>query len=265
MPVHPARFLDSLLPASTRRPHPALLYALFTASIYVLVNKLPPPPEAMSLPSRFSKPDDSIYPLLADLQSSFYSRAKTELELGIQTNEQMDDMTKASAGLAKYLLLTGRVLEALMLPFCRLAVACGFHRIDLSTSDKAAVMTARPPPDDPAGPGSTLPPQPYAPSVHQPQTSAPAHCRPKLVVVPPAHDRISLWERIETFWAVKELDWGTSLLWGWSCGLADSEIQIAWPKRLEEFSSVSPVLIKLLNVNDSYVYALAKSTRCCIG
>jgi hypothetical protein len=233
--VHPARFLDSILPASTRRPHPALLYALFTASIYVLVNKLPPPPEAILLPSRFPTPDDSIYPMLVDLESSFYSRAKTELDLGIQAGEQMDDVTKASTGLAKYLLLTGRVLEALMLPFCRLAVACGLHRIDLSKPSKAELTAAQPSPEVSTGRESTMT------SRYQPKASAPANHRPKLVVASPAQDFISLWERIETFWAMKELDWGTSLLFGWSCGLADTEIQTAWPKRFEDFASVSPV------------------------
>jgi len=235
MPVHPARFLDSLLPASTQRPHPALLYALFTASIYVLVNKLPPPPEAMSLPSRFPKPDDSIYPLLAGLESSFYNRARTELDLGLQAGDQLDDLT--SVGLAKYLLLTGRVLQAFMLPFVRLAIACGLHRINLPQPTKVKSTS-----EDPsrANAGDSYSSLTLSSSTAKHQNGGLAHYRPKLVVVPPAQDDVSLWERIETFWAVKELDWGTSLMWGWSCGLADSEIQTAWPKRFEAFTSVSP-------------------------
>lgn len=239
LPVHPARFLDSLLATSTRRPHPALLYALFTASVYILVNRLPPPPDAMLLPSRFPKPDDSIYPMLVDLESSFYSRAKTELDLGIQAGKQMDDVTKASTGLAKYLVLTGRVLEALMLPFCRLAVACGLHRMDLSQLSNAELTAAQPPPELSTGRDSGMA------AADQPQATALAHHRPRLVVAPPAQDLILLWERLETFWAMKELDWGSSLLFGWSCGLADTEIQTAWPKRFEDFASVSPVHLEL--------------------
>lgn len=239
MPVHPARFLDSLLPASPQRPHPALLYALFTASIYVLVNKLPPPPEAMALPLRFPRPDNSLYLLLTDFGSSFYSRAKSELDLGLQAQVQMDDVTKASAGLAKYLLLTGRVLQALMLPFVRLAMACGLHRICLPQIGTTGGDASQPS----AGEGSSTnasPPMAAADVRSDSGGTAHYHYRPKLVIVPPAPDKISLWERIETFWAVKELDWGTSLLWAWSCGLADNEIQTVWPQRFETFMLVSP-------------------------
>lgn len=53
---------------------------------------------------------------------------------------------------------------------------------------------------------------------------------PKPVIIPPPADDIEIWERIELFWAVKELDWGMSSHFSWTVAIHDGEIQTPWPQ-----------------------------------
>lgn len=233
MPVEPQRFLDSLAPTSTSRPHPALLYALFTAAAYVLKNGMEPFPGAKAIPSRYRKPEVSLYSSLKDLGSSFHDRAKLEMEQGILTADRFEDLARACAGMTRYLVLMGKPIEASMLPICRLAVACGLHRIE---STNFARSTPR---------LSTAVPSGTTRASGEAVTQVAADdekLQPKLVVVPPVDDRTTLWERIETFWAIKALDWGIGLLYGWPCGLAENEVSTVWPKSYDAFMSVSIVM-----------------------
>jgi hypothetical protein len=264
MPLHAPRFLESIKPGSTNRPHPALLYMLFTAGIYVLGKKLPPRPGASPIPSSYPRPDTSVYPFLIDLEMAFYDRARSELEIAIQTNDRLDQLTKACTGMARYLVHTGRVMEASMLPFVRLAVACGMHRItnnvvpmptlpsrlesiasnsnnNVVQPESARSVTFQLDLLDAEVDNGQVHPQTREFKEPEPRNDTVVSSydyRPKLVVVPPPVDAIALWERVETFWAVKELDWGITSVWGWSAALADSEIQTAWPKDLSVYTSV---------------------------
>lgn len=117
-----------------------------------------------------------------------------------------------------------------MLPICRLAVACGLHRIDsidFATSTPGLSTTG--PLGTTSGPGEA----------GTQFVAENEKFRPKLVVVPPVNDRMTLWERIETFWAIKALDWGIGLLYGWPVGLAESEVSTVWPKSYDAFIFVS--------------------------
>jgi hypothetical protein len=195
-----------------------------------------PFPGAKAIPSKYRKPEVSLYSSLKDLGNSFHDRAKLEMEQGMLAADRFEELAKACAGMTRYLVLMGKPVEASMLPICRLAVACGLHRIEstnLATSTPRLSTTV--PPSTTSGSGEAVT-----------QVAAETEkFRPKLVVVPPVDDRKTLWERIETFWAIKALDWGIGLLYGWPCGLAESEVSTVWPKSYDAFMFVSTAMAVL--------------------
>jgi hypothetical protein len=67
---------------------------------------------------------------------------------------------------------------------------------------------------------------------------APTKLRMKPVIIQPPRDPFELAERIQTFWAIKAMDWAACVGWGWTGSLADSDVQTVWPRPYVEYEEV---------------------------
>ncbi|KAJ9116361.1 hypothetical protein QFC22_004802 [Naganishia vaughanmartiniae] len=291
IPLHPNRFLDSLaLPAETR-PHPALLYILFAEASRVISKGLPLPFGAKVIPDFYNQPDVTLFQYAMDLQPAFCDRAQTLFHQALKEIDRPLDLLKASSGICRFLASMGRSLEAWLSVCFRLAVACGLHKIPratlrpsgasatpASTSDRDTFTTdfgilqsqspmtmQRQTLFGPAWPSQTNNRfEPYTPNT----TPQPAgQILPKLIVVPPPADNIQLWERMELFWAVKELDWGLSTNLGWTAAIGDSEVQTPWPRPLSDYENglldeVTDGSVRdLLHPNENLISSRPQTTR----
>ncbi|OXB34421.1 hypothetical protein J007_05904 [Cryptococcus neoformans] len=238
LPLHPQRFLASLsLPSEDNsRPHPALLYTLFSHAVSHLERGIPPPyppDKPMDLfpsspPPPFPIPALSTGFILSQLRGTsvpLLARARLELDQGIREVDRPFDLTRAAIGIAHALYRRGNFVEGWTVPVASLMVACGLHRIS---------GNCVPPPTSSKGiPGL---PQPYAHPdyylhAHTPSQVIPdgQELRMRPVLIPPARDEIEIAERIMTFWAGKHQMWISSGGWGWSDPLPDAECTTEWP------------------------------------
>ncbi|OXG14235.1 hypothetical protein C367_05918 [Cryptococcus neoformans Ze90-1] len=238
LPLHPQRFLASLsLPSEDNsRPHPALLYTLFSHAVSHLERGIPPPyppDKPMDLfpsspPPPFPIPTLSTGFILSQLRGTsvpLLARARLELDQGIREVDRPFDLTRAAIGIAHALYRRGNFVEGWTAPVASLMVACGLHRIS---------GNCVPPPTSSKGiPGL---PQPYAHPdyylhAHTPSQVIPdgQELRMRPVLIPPARDEIEIAERIMTFWAGKHQMWISSGGWGWSDPLPDAECTTEWP------------------------------------
>ncbi|OWZ80353.1 hypothetical protein C365_01305 [Cryptococcus neoformans Bt85] len=238
LPLHPQRFLASLsLPSEDNsRPHPALLYTLFSHAVSHLERGIPPPyppDKPMDLfpsspPPPFPIPTLSTGFILSQLRGTsvpLLARARLELDQGIREVDRPFDLTRAAIGIAHALYRRGNFVEGWTVPVASLMVACGLHRIS---------GNCVPPPTSSKGiPGL---PQPYAHPdyylhAHTPSQVIPdgQELRMRPVLIPPARDEIEIAERIMTFWAGKHQMWISSGGWGWSDPLPDAECTTEWP------------------------------------
>ncbi|OXG12352.1 hypothetical protein C366_06077 [Cryptococcus neoformans Tu401-1] len=238
LPLHPQRFLASLsLPSEDNsRPHPALLYTLFSHAVSHLERGIPPPyppDKPMDLfpsspPPPFPIPTLSTGFILSQLRGTsvpLLARARLELDQGIREVDRPFDLTRAAIGIAHALYRRGNFVEGWTVPVASLMVACGLHRIS---------GNCVPPPTSSKGiPGL---PQPYAHPdyylhAHTPSQVIPdgEELRMRPVLIPPARDEIEIAERIMTFWAGKHQMWISSGGWGWSDPLPDAECTTEWP------------------------------------
>lgn len=252
-----------MLPAVTR-PHPSLLYILFAEASRVISKALPLPYGSKPIADSYPKPDVSLLQHAIDLQDAFCERSQALLQDGMHKVDRPLDLLKASSGICRYLVSQGRSLEAWLSICVRLVVACGLHRITSpvlrpiaqthlnsspsnntpsNSSDKKIRATDYGAMHDQSATLGTQrqtgsswqthfdggrPAQPRA-TISQRQT------RSKPVIIPAPTDNLQLWERIEVFWAVKELDWGMSSHWGWTSAIHNSEIQTPWPKSRSDY------------------------------
>nr|XP_018260194.1 uncharacterized protein I303_07111 [Kwoniella dejecticola CBS 10117]OBR82352.1 hypothetical protein I303_07111 [Kwoniella dejecticola CBS 10117] len=138
---HVPRFMASLTLPANKRPHPCLLYTMYT------------------LASRIS---DS--PPIRHLEQHFYKIASSQLEQSIGMADRLLDATRASTLLAIYKFSKARYHEGWMMTgqAARLAISCGLHQIPSSVykpptgpnvnADLAGMMRHRsfvlPPPKD---------------------------------------------------------------------------------------------------------------------
>nr|XP_019009262.1 uncharacterized protein I206_05910 [Kwoniella pini CBS 10737]OCF48043.1 hypothetical protein I206_05910 [Kwoniella pini CBS 10737] len=138
---HVPRFMASLTLPAHKRPHPCLLYTMYT------------------LASRIS---DS--PPIRQLEPHFYKIASSQLEQSIGMADRLLDATRASTLLAIYKFSKARYHEGWMMTgqAARLAISCGLHQIPSSVykpptgpnvnADLAGMMRHRsfvlPPPKD---------------------------------------------------------------------------------------------------------------------
>lgn len=254
IPLHPERFLDSLVLPAITRPHPSLLYILFAEASRVISKGLPMPYGSKSIASSYPVPDDSLLQHAVNLEDAFCERAQTLLQEGMHKVDRPLDLLKASTGICRFLFGQGRSLEAWHSICLRLVVACGLHRIT-----SPVVGTARLPhtpqystpiainafgatdfgmtQDDQSSTSriwvqTATSWRTYNNNISISQSRAALFnrsIRARPVIIPPPTDNLQLWERIELFWAVKELDWGMSSHWGWALALDDSQIQTPWP------------------------------------
>jgi hypothetical protein len=244
IPVHPERFIAllSLPPHNPSRPHPALLYILFTEAVLIL-ERGTPLPRTPRLPyslfphnqtPRTPNPPTDTHVLRQHMQgrsTALFERARSELENGIRNVDRPFDLVRAAIGIARHLYSLGRFIEGWNIPVSRLIVSCGLHRQTGNfVSPDGFVATS---------PGSTNPlPQPYAPAHFYPQaaqsmTSPDGAQYPILrmrpVILPPARDQIEVAERSATFWAAKMQDWAAGIGWGWSIAMSEDECTTEWP------------------------------------
>lgn len=194
-----------------------------------------------------------------DLHDPFFEKSQRLLREGLQQLDRPLDLLKASTIICRYLVGRGRSIEAWSSPCLRLVVACGLHRI---TSPVIRTPTPEREPSASSGFGQGLRDQNVLsadygrmydqstqarqsaasgpswqmhgesrlPSPHQRSKGRQRPHVPKPVIIPPAVDDIEIWERIELFWAVKELDWGMASHFSWTVAIADGEIQTPWPQ-----------------------------------
>ncbi|KIR37054.1 hypothetical protein I352_00366 [Cryptococcus deuterogattii MMRL2647] len=238
LPLHPQRFLASLSlpPEDNSRPHPALLYTLFSQAVFHLERGIPPPcppDRPLDLFPSSSRPPFPIPALntgfiLSQLRGAsgpLLARARLELEQGMREVDRPFDLTRAAIGIAHALYRRGNFVEGWTMPVASLVVACGLHRIS---------GNCVPPPTSSKGiPGL---PQPYAHpdyywNAHTPSQVIPdrQELRMRPVLIPPARDEIEIAERVMTFWAGKQQMWISSGGWGWSDPLPDAECTTEWP------------------------------------
>ncbi|KAJ9099207.1 hypothetical protein QFC21_004087 [Naganishia friedmannii] len=289
IPLHPNRFLDSLaLPAETR-PHPALLYIMFAEASRVISKGLPLPFGARVVPDFYNQPDVTLFQYAMDLQQAFCDRSQALFHQALKQIDRPLDLLKASSGICRFLASMGRSVEAWHSVCFRLAVACGVHKIPRATlrpSSASAAPTSANERESSSSNFGTLsshspmsqrqPPfgSPWLPptnnrfeSYAQTSMSQPGYSLPKLVVVPPPADNIQLWERIELFWAVKELDWGLSTNLGWTPAISDSEVQTPWPRGLSDYENglmadiTDGSVRDLLYPNESAISSRPQTTR----
>ena len=262
--LDPRRFLDSLALSAGTRPHAALLYILFAEASRILIKQTPMPFGSNNVLDPHSEPDISLLQYAKDLQEPFFERAQKCLRDGLELLDRPLDLLKASTLICRYLVARGRSIEAWHSPCLRLVVACGLHRItspvirpptsirepsinsgsNLGWRDSNTLSAdyGRMYDRSPKGRQSDLlesswqafgdtslsvPPQ-------RP-TERPLSQASNLVIIPPPGDDLEVWERIELFWAVKELDWGMSTHFGWTAGIHDGEIQTPWPQSRIEY------------------------------
>ncbi|WWC92908.1 uncharacterized protein L201_007870 [Kwoniella dendrophila CBS 6074] len=109
--IHVPRFMASLTLPAHKRPHPCLLYTMYTVA------------------SRIS---DS--PPIRQLETHFYKIASSQLEESIGMADRLMDATRASTILAVYKFSKARYHEGWMMTgqAARLAVSCGLHQITSS-------------------------------------------------------------------------------------------------------------------------------------
>ncbi|ODO07251.1 hypothetical protein L198_00830 [Cryptococcus wingfieldii CBS 7118] len=240
IPVHPERLLAELSLSShdPSRPHPALLYVLFSEAVRHLEAGIPP--TSLPKPPYLFHPSltppipstginrDSLLAHLGGTAPLLLERARHELDVGIRQFGRVFDLSRAAVGIARSLYTQGRFVEGWSIPVANLAIACGLHRISGGYIP--------PPPSIPPATKIASIPDPYAreheyshahtygrPQVGQPQL------RMKVVLVPPARDEIEVAERVMTFWAVKRQCWTMSIGWGWPDPLPDEECTTEWP------------------------------------
>lgn len=259
LPLHPNRFLDSLALPAEIRPHPALMYILFAEAARVISKGLPLPFGAKVVPDFYEQPDVSLFQYAMDLQQAFCDRSQALFQRGLKELDRPLDLLKASSGICRFLASMGRSLEAWHSVCFRLTVACGLHKIPratMRTSGSSATPASGSDRDSVAGNFGILsnssPMMQRLPSFGaswrsqtnnkfdsyaQTSTSQHGQSLPKLVVIPPPADDIDLWERIELFWAVKELDWGLSTHLGWSPAINESDVQTPWPRGLSDYEN----------------------------
>lgn len=237
LPLHPQRFLASLSlpPEDNSRPHPALLYTLFSQAVSHLERGIPPPypPDrpldlfpSLSPPFPISALNTGfILSQLRGASGPLLARARLELDQGIREVDRPFDLTRAAIGIAHALYRRGNFVEGWTMPVASLVVACGLHRIS---------GNCVPSPTSSKGiPGL---PQPYAHpdyywNAHTPSQVIPdrQELRMRPVLIPPARDEIEIAERVMTFWAGKQQMWISSGGWGWSDPLPDAECTTEWP------------------------------------
>lgn len=237
IPLHPQRFLALLsLPAhDPQRPHPALLYVLFTEAVRILERDIPPPsyparPSSL-FPQSFAPPlpsptmdRSSLLPLVQGTSLNLLERARTELEHGIRNVDRPFDLVRASIGIARHLYSLGRFIEGWSIPVSRLTISCGLHRQTGNIVPPGGSNTA------------DILPLPYAPShfyMHNNLLSTPIGPFPVLrmrpMIIPPPRDEIEAAERNLTFWSAKMQDWEAGVGWGWTTAMADEECTTEWP------------------------------------
>lgn len=228
----------------------------------MISKSLPLPYGSKSVADSYPVPDVTLLQHAVNLQDAFCERSQALLQEGMHKVDRPLDLLKASTGICRFLISQGRSLEAWHSICMRLAVACGLHRITSSvigTTGPSQMQQGSTPPDTiNSGFGVTTfgmvqdeslslrtqgqtasswrsyndnrPTSQSRPAMSQHRMS-----RPKPVVIPPPNDNLQLWERIELFWAVKELDWGMSSHWGWTLSIHDSEIQTPWPRPRSDY------------------------------
>ncbi|WWC95459.1 hypothetical protein V866_002323 [Kwoniella sp. B9012] len=108
---HVPRFMASLTLPAHKRPHPCLLYSMYTLA---------------------SRTSDS--PPIRQLEPHFYKIASSQLETSIGMADRLLDATRASTLLAIYKYSKARYHEGWMMTgqAARLAVSCGLHQIPSS-------------------------------------------------------------------------------------------------------------------------------------
>lgn len=219
---------------------------------------MPLPHGSKSIPESFSKPDVSLLQHAKDLEEPFFQRSQTMLREGLEQLDRPLDLVKASVISCRYLISYGRYVDAWLSPCLRLAVACGLHKI---TSPVAIAPISERKPS--ANSGSTMGlrdsdslPTDYGRMHDQERRFGPSgsswqigqtpsqtkrsnnHQRSQVskpVLIPPPADDIEVWERIELFWAVKEMDWGMSSHFSWTSAIPDEEIQTPWPQARTDY------------------------------
>jgi hypothetical protein len=248
------RFLNSLLLPAASRPHPALLYILYAEASRIISKGMPLPHGSKSIPESFSKPDVSLLSHAKDLREAFFERSQMLLRDGLQQLDRPLDLLKASVISCRYLISYGRYVDAWLSPCFRLVIACGLHRItspvvSASTTEKQPMANSESALDLSDFEVSTD----YGRLYDQEQRfgryglrgrnsgERPVFYRSRrptelsrsqvsgLSIIPPAIDNNDMWERIELFWAVKEMDWGMSSHFSWTATISDEEIQTPWP------------------------------------
>ncbi|WWC66292.1 uncharacterized protein I206_100193 [Kwoniella pini CBS 10737] len=248
IPLHPARFLAllSLPPNDIRRPHPALLYILFSQAVRTLELDRPPPqmpprPQGVfpqTSTQTIPKPSMDRTTILSQVGGTslmLCERARAELDRGIRTVDRPFDLTRAAIGIAWMLYSMGHFIEGWNIPVSRLLISCGLHRITGTYI----------PPDGGSGINPDLIPKPYAAShqyAHSHSQNRPSNpfpnngqsqvefpiVRMRPIIIPPARDEIELAERVATFWAAKMQDWEASIGWGWSVAMSDELCTTEW-------------------------------------
>jgi hypothetical protein len=252
IPLHPQRFLALLtLPADDPgRPHPALLYILFSEAARVIEKGIPPP-QPPRAPAGFPSSSDTYVPPKIDtawllphvrgMSVPFLEHARVELDNGIRNVDRPFDLVRASVGIARQLYSLGRFIEGWNIPVSRLLVSCGLHRL---------TGTIIPPDGSPIPMTSdqTYMPKPYAPSYHYLHTHSPGGqsagipvLRMRPVIIPPPRDEIEYAERVMTFWAAKAQDWEAGIGWGWTLSLDDEECTTEWCWGLSGGAEVSRI------------------------
>ncbi|WVQ70943.1 hypothetical protein IAR50_000468 [Cryptococcus sp. DSM 104548] len=233
IPVHPERLLSELSLAGhdPSRPHPALLYVLFSEAVRHLEAGIPPtslptppylfPPSLTPPIPAPSLPPDALLNHLAGTAPLLLERARHELEVGMRQVDRVFDLARAAVGIARGLYVQGSVW---------------------ASSDIRRVHSPPPPPPHPQ-PSTTPPtqsqkhlPPPYAPEQDYPHAhtyNRPSIGQPplrmKAVLIPPARDEIEVAERVMTFWAAKRQLWTMSVGWGWPDMVPDGECTTEWP------------------------------------
>lgn len=244
MPVHPQRFLTLLgLPANDpSRPHPALLYIMFTEAVLVLergtpLPKAPRPPYSLfpqaCIPPMPHLPTDleELRRHMAGRAPLLLERARTELDNGIRNVDRPFDLVRAAVGIARHLYSLGRFIEGWNIPVSRLTISCGLHRLTGNYTSPDGYMQS------PSGLTNPMPasyahadkyPRPIQ-HMKSPDGSTFPILRMRPVILPPARDEIEVAERNATFWAAKMQDWAAGVGWGWTIALADEECTTEWP------------------------------------
>lgn len=231
----------------------------------MISKSLPPPYGSKPVPHSYPAPDVALLQHAVNLQDAFCERSQALLQEGMNKVDRPLDLLKASTGICRFLISQGRSLEAWHSICLRLVVACGLHRITSPVIGSAGGPSQSQPRSTPSnmvnsGFGTTdfgmlqdessrsqrqtasswrtysdNRPTSQSQSQSRPPMAQHRIPRPKPVIIPPPTDNLQLWERIELFWAVKELDWGMSSHWGWTLSIQDSEVQTPWPRPRSEY------------------------------